>query len=77
MMLTCFTNPVNITVEFSFQLLLTAKLKKGLTIFHSFSFFGKFSGRVKSNEYKNPFQRYDLAIMLPKSCTFKVHFLKD
>ena len=50
---TCFTNPVDIAVEFSLQLLLASQLEKGLPILHPFSFFGEFSANKTSSSSRS------------------------
>jgi len=44
--LTCFANPVDITIELPLKLLLPPKLEKGLAILHAFSLLGEFSASM-------------------------------
>ena len=47
---TCFANPVDITIELPFELLLPPKFEKGLAILNAFSLFGEFSGWKKKQK---------------------------
>ena len=52
--ITCFANPIHISIQFPFKLLLTTKLEKGLPILHTFSLFGKFSESKKVKTFNKP-----------------------
>lgn len=48
--LTCFEDPLQVTIELPFNLLLPTELQESSTIFYPFSFFGKFT--MEREEWK-------------------------
>ena len=60
-MVTCFTNPVYISVEFSLELLLASQFEKGLPVLHPFSFFGEFSANKRLSRPSKAIARHTVA----------------
>lgn len=50
-MRTGFADPFDVSIQFSFQLFLSTKFQKSLSIFNTLSFFGEFSAFTNQIEY--------------------------